>query len=58
MQRWMQSEIVPAATVLEEQGLRHPRTVAQLGSDLYGFAAKWLEQHAACLEQEGREADD
>lgn len=52
MQRWMQNEVIPAATALEEGGLRHPHTVARLGSDIYGFAADWLERRAAELERE------
>lgn len=53
MRRWMQSEVTPAARALEEEGgLRHPHTVARLGSDIYGFAAEWLERRAAELSEE------
>jgi DNA-binding PadR family transcriptional regulator len=53
MQRWMQSEVIPAAVALEESGVRHPHTVAWLGSDIYGFAAEWLERRARELAREG-----
>ncbi|MDQ6835571.1 MAG: PadR family transcriptional regulator [Actinomycetota bacterium] len=52
-QRWMQAEVLPAADAVARTGARHPRTVAQLGSDTYGFLADWLERLASELEAEG-----
>jgi DNA-binding PadR family transcriptional regulator len=51
-ERWMKTEVFPAAQALERSGFRHPNTVAQLGADLYAFVAEWLDRHAAELERE------
>jgi DNA-binding PadR family transcriptional regulator len=50
-ERWMRSEVFPAAAELERNGFRHPNTVAFLGADLYGFVADWLDGFARELEQ-------
>jgi DNA-binding PadR family transcriptional regulator len=52
-QRWMQTEVIPAARAAEEAGTRHPHTVAQLGVDTYGFLAERLDRFAAELERKG-----
>jgi DNA-binding PadR family transcriptional regulator len=52
-QRWMQTEVLPAAQAVERNGFRHPHTVARIGADTYGFFADLLDQLAADL---GREA--
>jgi DNA-binding PadR family transcriptional regulator len=51
-QRWMQTEVLPAAEAIERSGFRHPHTVARLGADSYGFVADWLDQLASELERE------
>jgi DNA-binding PadR family transcriptional regulator len=51
-QRWMQTEVLPAARALERTGSRHPHTVARLGADTYGFLADWLDRLASELERE------
>jgi PadR family transcriptional regulator, regulatory protein AphA len=51
-QRWMQTEVLPAAQALERTGFRHPHTVARLGADSYGFFADWLDRLASELERE------
>jgi PadR family transcriptional regulator, regulatory protein AphA len=56
-ERWMRSEVFPAAETLERSGFRHPNTVAYLGADLYGFVADWLDRFASQLEQEARQSD-
>jgi DNA-binding PadR family transcriptional regulator len=43
-ERWMQTEVLPAARALERSGFRHPHTVARLGADSYGFVADWLDR--------------
>jgi DNA-binding PadR family transcriptional regulator len=51
-ERWMQTEVLPAAQALERTGSRHPHTVARLGADTYGFTADWLDLLASELERE------
>jgi DNA-binding PadR family transcriptional regulator len=51
-ERWMQTEVIPAAQAFERSGPRHPHTVAQLGAETYGFLADRLEQLVSELEQE------
>lgn len=51
-QRWMQTEVLPTGKVLEQNGVRHPHTVARLGADTYGFFADWLDRRATELERE------
>ena len=51
-ERWMQTEVLPAAQALERRGFRHPHTVARLGADSYGFLADWLDRLASELERE------
>ena len=43
-ERWMQTEVLPAAQALERSGLRHPHTVAKLGAGTYGFLAESLDR--------------
>jgi DNA-binding PadR family transcriptional regulator len=52
-ERWMKTEVHPAAEALERTGFRHPHTVARLGADIYGFVADWLDRNASELEREG-----
>jgi DNA-binding PadR family transcriptional regulator len=51
-QRWMQTEVMPAAQAVERSGFRHPHAVARLGADTYGFIADLLDQLASELERE------
>jgi DNA-binding PadR family transcriptional regulator len=53
-ERWMRTEVLPAAQALERTGFRHPHTVARLGADTYGFLAGWLDRLAVEMEQEAR----
>lgn len=55
-ERWMQSQVLPAAQALERIGFRHPHTVARLGADTYRFRADWLARLASELEREAGEA--
>lgn len=52
---WMRREVFPAAKVVDRSGFHRPHTVAQLGADVYGFIAEWLDQHASELELQGQE---
>lgn len=52
-ERWMRTEVLPAAQALERTGSRHPHTVARLGNDTYGFLADWLDRLASELQREG-----
>jgi DNA-binding PadR family transcriptional regulator len=51
-ERWMRTEVLPAAQGLERTGFRRPHTVARLGADSYGFFADWLDRLASELERE------
>jgi DNA-binding PadR family transcriptional regulator len=51
-ERWMKTEVLPAAQTLERTGPRHPHTVARLGADTYGFLADWLDRLASEMERE------
>jgi DNA-binding PadR family transcriptional regulator len=55
-ERWMQTEVLPAAQALERTGPRHPHTVARLGIDTYAFLADWLDRLASELQREGGES--
>ncbi len=52
-ERWMRTEVLPAAQALERTGTRHPHTVARLGTDTYGFLADWLDRFASELQRDG-----
>jgi PadR family transcriptional regulator, regulatory protein AphA len=52
-QRWMETEVVPAAKAFEKTGPRHPHTVARLGADTYGFIADWLDRLESELQRGG-----
>lgn len=49
-ERWMRTEVLPAAEAVEQRGFRHPHSVATLGADTYGFLADRLERLASELE--------
>ena len=51
---WMRDEVLPAAEALEQAGVRHPYTVAQLGFDTYAFLAERLDTLASELGRENR----
>lgn len=51
-ERWMQTEVVPAAQAFKKTGSRHPHTVARLGAETYGFLADRLDRLAAELERD------
>jgi PadR family transcriptional regulator AphA len=51
-ERWMRSEVLPAAQAIERGGFRHPHTVARLGADTYAFLADWLDRLSSELERE------
>jgi DNA-binding PadR family transcriptional regulator len=51
-ERWIQTEVLPAAQALERTGFRHPHTMARLGADTYGFIADRLDRLASELERE------
>jgi DNA-binding PadR family transcriptional regulator len=51
-ERWMHSEVLPAAQAAERAGFRHPHTVARLGADTYGFFADLLDRLAADFERD------
>jgi DNA-binding PadR family transcriptional regulator len=57
-QRWMQTEVLPAAQAAERNGLRHPHNVARIGADTYGFFADRLDRLAADLDREGGATPD
>jgi hypothetical protein len=52
----MRDEVLPAAEALEQAGVRHPHTVAQLGFDTYAFLAERLDKLASELDGENPRA--
>jgi DNA-binding PadR family transcriptional regulator len=57
-QRWMHTEVLPAAQAVERNGFRHPHIVARIGADTYGFFADLLDQLASELDREAVESPD
>lgn len=53
---WMRNVVLPAAHTIERAGLRHPHTVARLGTDTYKFLADWLDQLASELDRQSYDA--
>jgi DNA-binding PadR family transcriptional regulator len=51
-QRWMQTEVLPAAQAVEQNGFRHPHAVARIGAETYGFFANLLDQLASELDRQ------
>jgi DNA-binding PadR family transcriptional regulator len=51
-ERWMKTEVLPAAQAFKGTGFRHPHTMARLGADTYGFIADRLDDLASELERE------
>lgn len=45
-------EVLPVAQIVERAGNRFPAAVARLGSDVYAYSARWLDELRAELESE------
>jgi PadR family transcriptional regulator AphA len=54
-ERWMRDTVFPVAEAVGRNGFHRPHTVAQLGADVYGFIAEWLDQYASELELQGQD---
>jgi DNA-binding PadR family transcriptional regulator len=52
----IRAEILPVAQTLEQNGIRHPALVAQLGADTYAYVETWLAAlHDSVRGGDGRE---
>jgi DNA-binding PadR family transcriptional regulator len=51
-QRWMETEVLPAAQAVERNGFRHPHAVARIGAQTYAFFADLLDELASELDRE------